>query len=355
MGSLGQLRAAMTTSVVLTLLVFLVFMVALAIAVEYLITLELPLIWIFLGSTGLAGLFALIQYAIGPALVTMSTGLTYLKEGENPWLESTVKKLSEKSGLKMPRLATVNARSPNAFVFGHGEGDATLTVHTGLLKELTEEEIEGVLAHELGHIKHRDFVVMTMLSAIPLMAYLVARLAFESTRYARPSGDRKKGGAFAAILVAGVVSIAIYYITQLLVLRLSRLREFYADAYSAYLTGTPHRLASALTKIAYGLSLVPPRKLGGVRAFLISDPALAKSEVSAIVERKPKYDLDRDGVIDERELELAMEEEAKSTWQKVNTAFSTHPPTYKRILQLRQIGEEMETGRYTSEGLYRHI
>ena len=114
-------------------------------------------------------------------------------------------------------------------------------------------------------------------------------------------------------------------------------------------------MASALTKIAYGLSLAPPRKIGGVRAFLISDPALAKSEISAIVERKSKYDLDRDGVIDERELEMAMEEEARSTWHRVNAAFSTHPPTYKRILQLRQIREEMEVGRYGSEERYRHI
>jgi hypothetical protein len=109
-----------------------------------------------------------------------------------------------------------------------------------------------------------------------------------------------------------------------------------------------------LAKITYGLSL-SPKPPSGVRAFYIGDPAMAKLEISSIMDKKAEYDLDKDGVLDERELELAMEKEAKSTWAKINTWFSTHPPTFKRILLLREIEQEMESGRYTSDSVYAHI
>jgi Zn-dependent protease with chaperone function len=137
-------------------------------------------------------------------------------------------------------------------------------------------------------------------------------------------------------------------------MRLSRLREHYADAYSAYVTGAPRSLESALAKITYGLSLSdkPP---SGARPFYIGDPAMAKQEIQPIMEKKQEYDLDKDGVLDERELELAMEKEATSTWAKINTWFATHPPTFKRILLLREIEGEMQSGRYTDDHVYAHI
>ena len=82
---------------------------------------------------------------------------------------------------------------------------------------------------------------------------------------------------------------------------------------------------------------------------------MAKQECQNIIRRKEEYDLDKDGVLDERELELAMEKEAKSTWMRINTWFSTHPPTFQRILLLREIEREMETGRFTSKRIYAHI
>ena len=99
---------------------------------------------------------------------------------------------------------------------------------------------------------------------------------------------------------------AVYILTTLLALRLTRLRESYADAYSAFLTQQPRELESALTKIAYGLSLAPGEP-HGARAFFIEDPAQAKQDVAGIMDQKSKYDLDKDGVLSERELEAAME------------------------------------------------
>ena len=137
-------------------------------------------------------------------------------------------------------------------------------------------------------------------------------------------------------------------------MRLSRLREHYADAYSAYVTGSPRSLESGLTKITYGLSL-SPKPPSGARAFYIEDPAIAKQEIQVIMDKKEEYDLNKDGVLDERELEIAMEKEAKSSWARINSWLSTHPPTFRRILLLREIEVEMESGRYTTDRIYTRI
>jgi heat shock protein HtpX len=277
--------------------------------------------------------------------------LKYVEPGTFPWFEKTVGELATKSNVPMPRLAVVPNQTPNAFVFGNSTSKMTLAVHEGLLKQLNEDEVKGVIAHEIGHIRHKDSIVMTFLSAIPLIAYLVSRAAF-GFGYVGRRDDRRGGAGY--LVLAGVIALVVYFVAQLLVMKLSRLREHFSDAYSAYVTESPRSLESALTKIAYGLSL-SPEEPHGARALFISDPALAKQEINAIVEKQDQYDLNRDGVLDERELQSAMEKEAKSTWTSVNAAFSTHPPTYKRILLLRQIEEEMRTGTYTSAEIYKHV
>jgi len=341
---LAKLKLAMGTSIFLAAFIFALFLAAIMFIVNF------PLIYALIGTV----FFVLFEYLIGPAIVRSSTRLKYLKPGENPWLESTVKELADRSGIPMPRLAIVPDDTPNAFVFGRTASGATLGVHTGLLTKLNKDEVKGVIGHELGHIRHKDYIVMTLLSALPLLAYLIARGTWTAARFAS-SSSRKKGGSIrAALFIIGVISYIVYIISLLCVMKLSRLREHYADAYSAYVTGSPRNLQSALAKITYGLSLSqkPP---SGARAFYIGDPALAKQEIQTIMAKRQEYDLDRDGVLDERELELAMEKEARSTWSKINTWFSTHPPTFKRVLLLREIEKEMESGRYTSDRVYAQI
>lgn len=345
MARLGQLRLAMGTSIFLVAFIFAAFLAL----IMYIV--DLSLIYAVIGTI----LFVLLQYLIGPSIVAVSSRLQYLKPGDNPWLETTVKELSEKSGIKMPRLAISPDNSPNAFVFGRTANSATLTVHEGLLKSLKEDEVRGVIGHELGHIKHKDYIVMTLLSALPLLAYIIARGTWQIAWFARGSSrDKDEGSMRAALFAVGAISYAAYIISLLFVMRLSRLREHYADAYSAYVTGSPRNLESALTKITYGLSLSskPP---SGARALYIADPAMAKQEIAEIVEKKDEYDLDHNGVLDERELEHAMEKEAKSTWHKINTWFSTHPPTFRRILLLREIEEEMQSGKYASDRIYAKV
>src|SRR4030042_4572332 len=127
-------------------------------------------------ALGGSALFILFQYTVGPAIVAATARLHYLQPGENPWLETIVKELADKSGIPMPKLATVPNNTPNAFTFGRTTRSATLAVHEGLLRQLNESEIRGVIAHELGHIKHKDTVVMPVLSTLPLIAYMIAQV-----------------------------------------------------------------------------------------------------------------------------------------------------------------------------------
>jgi heat shock protein HtpX len=305
-------------------------------------------------ALGGSALFILFQYTIGPSIVALTTRLQYVKPGESPWLEKTVKELADKSGIPMPKLAIVPNNTPNAFTFGRTTSGATLAVHEGLLRQLNEGEIRGVIAHELGHIKHKDYIVMTVLSALPLIAYMVAQVTLRAGMFSSAGRRGKENNGGAVLLAIGALSFVIYILTFLIVMRLSRLREHFADAYSAYLTGSPRDLESALAKITYGLS-ISPKPPEGARAFYIEDPATAKQEVKRIMENKNKYDLDKDGVLDERELELAMEKEAHSTWVQMNSLFATHPPTFKRILLLKEIETEMDTGKYANNKMYTNV
>ena len=354
MARLSDLKLAMGTSIFIASFIFGLFLLGIIFLLQYYILGFDIVTGLLLGLGGVA-LFILFQYLVGPAIVAATARLHYLKPGENQWLESTVKELAEKSGVPMPKMATVPNNTPNAFVFGRSASSATLAVHDGLLRSLNQDEIRGVIAHELGHVKHRDFIVMTVLSALPLIAYLIAQFAFRAgvvSSYSR--GRNKEGNAGAALIAVGAISFVVYIITFLAVMRLSRLREHYADAYSAYLTGSPRSLESGLAKITYGLS-ISPKAPEGARAFYIEDPAQAKQEVRQIMDNKQDYDLDKDGVLDERELQLAMEKESKSTWVQLNSLFATHPPTFKRILLLHEIENEMDTGKYTTERVYAHV
>ena len=319
--------------------------------VSFFTTFSLPqnLVPMVIGVSVFTLFFMLFQWGIGPAIVRRSLHLEYLSKGKNPWLKKTVSKLAKKSGLPTPKIAIWPTQQPNACVFGRTAGSSTLAVSSGLLNTLNQDEAASVIGHEIGHLRHKDYLVMTCLSAVPVMCYMIAMFAFYGS-----TGQRR--GKSAIILIAIAILAFILYILTLIVVRtLSRQREFYSDAYSAYVTEKPRGLKSALTKIAYGLS-VNPQETHGARAFFIEDPANAVDQIQRIVERKSEYDLDKDGTLDEKELEQAMEAEAKRTrWNGFNNLFSTHPPTYKRILLLSQIEREMASAKYSTKNIYKNV
>ncbi len=287
--------------------------------------------------------FMVFEWAIGPRLLRRSLSL---KRCKNPWLTKTVRELAKKSGVRKPQIAIWPTKQPNAFVFGRTAKSATLVVSEGLLKTLNREEIRAIIGHEIGHLKHRDYLVMTCLNAIPVLCYIIVMSTLYGSLEVR----------YAIVLFPTAIFAFIVYISTLIIIRsLSRQREFYSDVYSAYLTENPRGLKSALTKIAYGLS-VNPKEVHGARALFIEDPANAVEEIRRINKRRSEYDLDKDGTLDERELEKAMEAEARRTrWIGLNNLFSTHPPTYKRILLLSQIEKEMATGKYSGKNIYMKI
>ncbi len=300
--------------------------------------------WAFIA----AFIMVLFQWAIGPAAVRAAVQLNYVDAKSGGRFYRDVKELANKADIPMPKVAVVNSPVPNAFVFGRTAGGATLAVHKGLLDKLSNREIRGVLGHEIGHIKHRDIVVMTLASSIPLIALMVLRGSLYGARGASYSGrssssDGDGAGALIIALIAIAVVAAIAFGLSLLAVRgLSRMREHYADSYSGELTGDPRALSSALARITWGLSLAEKAPSSGLRSFYIGDPKQAASEVRYIREHRREFDLDRDGVLDERELLTAMESEAKR--QKlagIKASLSTHPPTYKRILLLYDLEEEL--------------
>jgi heat shock protein HtpX len=304
----------------------------------------IPIIfWIFLGV-----IFIIFQIVISSAVVKWATKTRILKKGENPFLEKTVKKLAKKAGLPMPKVGIVESHTPNAFVFGLTKSGSTLSVHRGLLEQLNTDEIEAVIGHELGHIKNRDCMYMTILSVIPILSFMVARIVL----YSR--GRRGAG----PVIIAGLVGLLVFAITFLLIKRLSRIREFYADAYSGFLTKNPHSLASALTKISWGLSLAPSDAKGDMaaRSFYIGDVENSRMEMANIQKNANKYDLDGDGVLDENELEKAMAEEAKhGGGRSFSGLLSTHPPTFKRILALKEMEKEMKKGKVRADNVYEKV
>lgn len=280
----------------------------------------------------LAVALVFFQWLIGPKIIWMTTNMRLLEKNEYSWLRKAIEDLCKKHKVPMPRLALSRVGTPNAFVFGRRPSSATLAVTQGLLDSLTQEEVKAVVAHEIGHIKHKDMVVMTIVSAIPIITFFVARFMLFAPR----QGEQRQAGAAIAI---GAAAFVIYFITNLLVLYLSRLREYYSDNFSGSAT-KPHNLASALAKITYGLGMAPKQeKSGAAKYFYIADPAESTSEIARFSSHYA------DMHISESEVREAIEWEKRNPLMKFMEIFRTHPLTYKRIARLQALEREASKSR----------
>lgn len=270
------------------------------------------------GTVGMAVALGLFQWAICPLIVRWSTNMRPLEKDEYPWIEKTVQDICFKNKVTVPKITIANTGMPNAFVFGRTSKSATLTITRGLLNTLNPDEVKGVIAHEIGHIKHNDMVVMTIVSVIPTIAYFIAI----STMFNR---SRNQGGA--AVLI-GIGAFAVYFVTNLLILYFSRLREYYADNFAGHQV-RPTLLANGLAKITYGLSLQKQEaKTSTLRSFYAVDPVASSYEVSKFAS------FYEDQNISKEEVEKAMDWERKSSFSKFGEIFRTHPLTFKRIEKL---------------------
>lgn len=274
-------------------------------------------------------LFFLLQWYISPAIIAVTARLRYLKEGEMPEIEDIVKELAAKANVPAPRIAISPSNEPNAFVFGRSRKSATLVLNEGILKILSKDELESVIGHELGHIKHNDFLVMTIVSFIPILAYMIAQNFMFN--------GRSRNGGYALLL--GLAGFAVYFLSQLLILSLSRSREYFADMHSAELTKKPEALARSLSKITYSLASSPqPQQNSSVRSFYIADVFSARNDLKMIEEHAEELkELLPNEINIERFKELAHKEGGN-----IFSMLMTHPPTYKRILALAEIKKEIE-------------
>ncbi|PSQ47010.1 zinc metalloprotease HtpX [Halobacteriales archaeon SW_12_67_38] len=191
-------------------------------------------------------------------------GAHEVSEEEYPELHAMVGRLAQQADLPKPTVAVADSRQPNAFATGRSQSSATVCVTRGIMDTLNPEELEGVLAHELTHVKNRDVMVMTIATFLSTLAFMIVRWGWLF------SGDREGGGA--PVLVAILISLVVGVVSFLLVRVLSRYREYAADRGGAIITGRPSALASALVKIDGRMDRVPDddlREQADMNAFFI--------------------------------------------------------------------------------------
>jgi len=283
---------------------------------------------------GFTVIVTLLQWYFAPNLIRFMTRMRELDPSEYPWLHETLARHAKSAGIKKPKLYLVMDGTPNAFAFGRTKNDSNVAVHLGLLNTLSKEEVEAVVAHEVGHIRHWDVAVITLASMVPMLVYY--GIIFAGSLLA--GRDREnRGGGFGAIGV-WIGAYAAQFLSFLIVMHLSRTREYYADAFSAASTKKPALLGSALAKIAYGFpAAAPTDAYRDKRAFYIADP-VEGVEVAQAIHRTEAAGVSK------TEIEHAIAWERNRGFFEF---FSTHPMTYKRLEALERAEEDIKAGKLT--------
>jgi heat shock protein HtpX len=277
---------------------------------------------------GVSVLMMVIQYLIGPKIVEWTMRVKYISRSENPRLFQMVESLAMKAGIPVPKIGVAQIEIPNAFAFGRGLRDGRVCVTEGVLRLLNDEELKAVIGHELSHLKNRDVLTIMLLSVIPMIMY---RIAWHFLFYGRRRSSRGDNTA-----LIGLAAFLFYFITNLLVLYASRIREYFADRGSISLGNSPHALASSLYKLVYGSARLDKeaiREVEGLKAFFASDPSRALHEIRELRE----LDSDKSGTIDSSELERLRNKQVRLGFgDKVLELLSTHPNMLKRIKSLSE-------------------
>jgi heat shock protein HtpX len=245
---------------------------------------------------------ACFQYFTSDKLALAASGAKVVERDQAPELHDMVERLCAMADLPKPRVAVIDTDVPNAFATGRSPKHAAVAVTRGLWQRLEPKEIEGVLAHELSHIGNRDVLIMTVASFFAMLAGLLTRFGIYGGMF---GGGRRDSNGPPVWLIVLLVSVVTYFLSQILILAISRYREFAADRGAALITGAPENLMSALQKIASDMFRIPQRDLREVEsmnAFFII-PTSVKSATSQL--------------------------------------FMTHPPLEKRLAALAEIAREM--------------
>jgi heat shock protein HtpX len=261
----------------------------------------------FVPITIIASAMILAQWYFSDKIVLWSSGAKLVTRDQFPELHDLVERIVARNNLPKPKIAVINTRMPNAFATGKGPKSSIVAVTTGLMDTLDTEELEGVIAHELTHIRNRDVLVITLASLFSTVAWYLMQFGFYGGLYSGGmgyGGGNRNNSAGSMIIVIAVAMLT-WVISFLIIRAISRYREYAADRGSAQMTGKPIKLANALMKITGTIKNIPTRDLRqeeGLNAFFII-PALSGSTVGNL--------------------------------------FSTHPPIQKRVEKLMEMEASM--------------
>ena len=246
------------------------------------------------------GALTLGQLFLSDKLGLAAMGAKEVSPEQAPGLHAMIERLCIQADLPKPRIAVADTDVPNAFAMGRSQKSATVCCTTGIMNTLSPSELEGVMAHELSHVKNRDVLIMTVASFFASVAAMMMQFGF----FFGGGHDDDDSPAFAIVLLA---SFVVYIVSFFLMLALSRYREFSADRGAAIITGRPSALASALVKISTAMQRVPTtdlREAERMNAFFIV-PASVKGSIK--------------------------------------TLFATHPPMERRIAALQQLEAQLQS------------
>ena len=261
----------------LLLIVYLIFL-------GVLYALGFPFEFLLLMAAGMA----FVQYFFSDKLVLWSTGTRIVEEDEYPELHRMVERLATGAGLPKPKVGVMPSPVPNAFATGRSPSHAVVAVTDSIMRMLTPQELEAVLAHEMSHVKNRDMLTLTMASFLSMLAFLIMR----NWLFMSIFGGNRDNNNMGALILVYVVSIVVWIVSTLLTRALSRYREFAADRGSATLTGNPRALISALTKISGRMDYIPAekkREVEGANAFFII-PALSGNTLMELFSTHPSLE-----------------------------------------------------------------
>lgn len=298
------------------------------------LALVIILIFIFTGFPVLYGIVTsiivlIIQFLISPFLTDLSMkwfyGVNFNYEMPD-YLKQFINQVCIKYNMKYPKIGFINDGAPNAFTYGRTKNDARIILTRGIFELLDEQEVISVVSHELGHATHYDMLFMTVAQLVPLLLYGI----YES--FSNMSNDDDKS----ASAIIGLIAYILYFISQYIILWLSRTREYYADSFAVQETRNPNALASALVKIGYGLSNNSNSQANNSKGKKYN--STSKSIALGIFDSKCSKSLIvssyEDGHISQDRIMNAMKWEMWNVWAFFYELVSTHPLISKRLKEI---------------------